>query len=400
MSRSIFIYEPYATGHHTGFLRVLLTAFEERRDWRTTVLTSEEAKKHSAFKRLAEDFKDQLDVVVAPRLIEQRLIGRLVGTFYAEQFTNCRSLKQEFSALHAERRFNFALVPYIEALGIHNLAFRTFFGQVPWAIIPHGLRFHFRESKIKAPARRIDTLQRLCFLRMLRKPTLRAVFALDPYLVRWANHPKVRYVPVPSILPPPLDGQASRRSLGLPDDAVVVLAYGAIDGRKCLDILIPAVAQIDRSLKVLLVVAGVQDGRLRAGLLEGEVANHLRREMRLIEFDRFVSAEEEQMLFSAADIVWIYYREQLGSSGVLVRAGQFSKPVISSDVGLVARLVIDENCGLAVARPDPAAVAQAITELAMQPKARTEMGKRAFARFSQNVPDAFAAPITAAIQAA
>jgi hypothetical protein len=48
------------------------------------------------------------------------------------------------------------------------------------------------------------------------------------------------------------------------------------------------------------------------------------------------------MLFSSADVVWIYYRDQLGSSGVLVRAGQYSKPVIVSDLGLVGRIVVAE----------------------------------------------------------
>jgi glycosyltransferase involved in cell wall biosynthesis len=397
MTRSIFIYEPYATGHHTGFLRVLLTAFAQHRDWHTTLLTSEDAEAHPAFARVTEEFRRELDVIVARRVNEPSLVRRVFGRYYAKQYANSRSLKREFRTLHRERHFDFALTPYMEAVGIQSFAVWSFFGQVPWAVIPHALRFHFHELGIKAPARRIDVLQRLCFLRMLRAPTLAAVFTLDPYLVTWSRHPKVLYVPDPSKLPPKLDQNACRRSLGLPEDAIVVLAYGAIDDRKCLDLLLPGIAQVVRKHRVLLVIAGVQDPRLRRSLLQGEAATQLRRESRLVEFDRFVSSAEEEMLFSSADVVWNYYRNQYGSSGVLVRAGQYSKPVIVSDTGLVGRIVTDERCGVVVPRPEPEAVSRVLIELATRPTARREMAERAFARFAQNVPEAFASPITAAV---
>lgn len=399
MPKSIFIYDPEAEGHHAGFLRVLLTAFQQNPDWRTTLLTSKAARSHPAFKRLAEEFKHTLDIVVARHVDEPPLIRRMVGGFYAWQYTNALSLLREFRVLNEERRFDFALLPHMEAIGIHCLALRSFFGQVPWAVIPHGLRFHFRESGIKSPARRIDAVQRVCFIRMLRAPTLHRVFAIDPYLVNCVKHPKVVYVPDPSSLPPILDLQACRRALDLPESAVVLLVYGAIDGRKCLDLLIPAIARVDPARNVLLVIAGVQDQRLRKSLLLDKPATQLRRESRLVEFNRFVTTEEEQMLFTAADIVWNYSRDSYGSSGVLVRAGQHSKPVVVSDSGLAGRIVADERCGVVVESPAPVAIAQAIIELATQSALRDETGKRAFARFSRNVPEAFAGPIVAAIAA-
>ncbi len=397
MTRRIFIYEPYATGHHTGFLRVVLTAFANFQDWHTTLLTSEDASIHPAFTRLREEFRSHLDVVVARGCDAARNVKHVVGWYYANQFANARALKQEFRTLHGEQHFDFALVPYMEAIGVHSLAFWSFFKQVPWAVIPHALRFHFYESGIKAPPRRVDLLQRLCFQRMLRVPTLAAVFTLDPYLAKWSKHPKVHYVPDPSNLPPRLDHLCCRRSLGLPADAFVVLVYGAIDHRKCLDLLLPGIAQVDPKHNVVLVIAGVQDPRLRSSLLQGEAATRLRRQLRLVEFDRFVNGKEEEMLFTSADVVWIYYRDQYGSSGVLVRAGQYSKPVIASDNGLTGRIVTDERCGLVVAKPEPEALSQMVVDLATHPLSLRKMAERASARFSQNVPAAFAGPITAAV---
>jgi glycosyltransferase involved in cell wall biosynthesis len=397
MHKRIFIYEPYAAGHHSAFIRALVASFAERQTWHTTLLTSKEAQHHPAFERLANDFRNYLDVIVARDVSEPPLIRHLIGTYYARQFANSKSLRHEFAALHRRRKFDFALVPYLEAIGVHNLAFRSHFGPVPWAVIPHGLRFHYREAGIKAPARKIDALQRHCFVRMLKAPNLAAVFTLDPYLAKWSNDPRVQHTPHPSPLRPSLDQKQCRRSLGLPEDAFIVLAYGAIDERKCLDLLLPAVAQLDRTHNCLLVIAGIQDRRLR-DLFSGPTARRLRLESRLMDIDRFVSDDEEHLLFSSADAVWMYYRNQLGGSDVLVKAGQHSKPVFVSDSGLAARIVADERCGTVVPEAEPHAVARALAELATCPVDRKEMGKRAFARFFQHGPEAFTRPITAAIE--
>jgi glycosyltransferase involved in cell wall biosynthesis len=405
MPRRIFVYDPYATGHHAGFLRMLLGGFREDAQWRTTLLTSEEGHRHPAFRRLAEEFATELDIVVARPMrapgLARRLAGAIHGTagFYAEQVANWLSLRREFAALHARRRFDYAIVPYLEAVGIYTLVLRPVFRDVPWAVIPHGVRCHFPESGIKTAVRRIDALQAVCLRRLLALPTLDRVFAIDPYLARWANHPKVVYVPDPASLPPRLDRAACRRTLGLPEDACVVLVYGAIDHRKYLDLLLPAMGGIGAGHNVMLVVAGVQEAALRGSLLQQEPATRLRREGRLVELDRYVSADEELALFAAADVVWCY-NDNPGSSGVLIRAGQHARPAIVSDVGLSGRIVADEQCGLVVNGADPATVADAILRLAESPALREEMGRRAFSRFSGNVPAKFVGPIRAAIAAA
>jgi hypothetical protein len=168
---------------HTAFLRVLLATIGAKSGWRVTILTSENAERHPAFRRLCEEFRNKLDTVVAHEVREPPFVGRLLGSFYAEQYANFKSLKRE-------RSLGFALVPYMEAVGVQNLALRACFGNVAWAVIPHGLRIHFRDVGIKAPRRGIDVLQRWYFRRMLKISTLAGVFTLDRDLLKWANHPK------------------------------------------------------------------------------------------------------------------------------------------------------------------------------------------------------------------
>jgi hypothetical protein len=103
----VFIYDPCATGYHTAFLRVLLATIGAKSGWRVTILTSEDAERHPAFRRLCEEFRNKLDIVVAHEVREPPFVGRLLGSFYAEQYANFKSLKRE-------RSFDFALVPYME----------------------------------------------------------------------------------------------------------------------------------------------------------------------------------------------------------------------------------------------------------------------------------------------
>ncbi|MCC7486334.1 MAG: glycosyltransferase family 4 protein [Burkholderiales bacterium] len=400
MPKNIFIYDPYASGHHAGFIRVMLDGFRRESGWRATLLTCGEASGHPSFRRLAAEYPDVLDMTVAETAIVPPLVAKVAGSFYAGQLENWLTVRREFPVLNASRRFDYAMIPYLEAVGVHNAAYWPAFGSVPWAAIPHGLRCHFRESGIKSPPRRVDALQALCFRRMLRQPGLHRVFAIDPYLARWANDPKVVFVPDPSPLPPQLDRDECRRALALPADAFVLLVYGAIDGRKCLDVLLPAAASIDPARRIVVVVAGTQDARVRDSVLRQEAAATLRAASLLVEFDRFVTNEEEARLFAACDAVWCYNRDTLGSSGVLIRAGQHARPVIVADAGLSGRVVGDERCGVVIGDARREDIAGAIVALRDDPRVREEMGRRAYARFREHVPETFAGAVRAAIAGA
>src|SRR5262245_43119300 len=102
MPKNIFIYDPYAAGHHWGFLHVMLEAFARRPNWRSTLLTSTASKAHPGFRRLAQQFSETLDIVVARDVPQSGLVKRIAGNFYAEQYANSKGLARDFKALNRE----------------------------------------------------------------------------------------------------------------------------------------------------------------------------------------------------------------------------------------------------------------------------------------------------------
>ena len=52
--------------------------------------------------------------------------------------------------------------------------------------------------------------------------------------------------------------------------------------------------------------------------------------------NRYLNMDEENMVFSAADVVWLGYQGHYHMSGVLVQAGVMGLPVVASDEGLMA----------------------------------------------------------------
>ena len=142
--------------------------------------------------------------------------------------------------------------------------------------------------------------------------------------------------------------RAARSHLQLPADAGVVLVLGALSQEKRVDVAVRAVAALPG---VRLVVTG--DGPLRDDLVElaGRVAPGC------VTFTGSVDRPED--VLAAADVV-LLTSETEGLPGVVIEAGLAGLPVVASDVGYVADVVVDGRTGLLVEAGDVGAVAEAV----------------------------------------
>ncbi|NSW94695.1 MAG: glycosyltransferase [Bacteroidales bacterium] len=146
--------------------------------------------------------------------------------------------------------------------------------------------------------------------------------------------------------------------LGLPEDYYYLLFFGFIRAYKGLDLLLEAINYPHvRNLKIKLIVAGEfyedrnpYDELIRKHNLQGMIAM----------YDRYISENEVNLFFSAADLVVQPYRNAT-QSGVTQIAFHFEKPMLVTDVGGLSEIVPDKKCGFVV-RPDPAEVADAIAD--------------------------------------
>jgi len=157
--------------------------------------------------------------------------------------------------------------------------------------------------------------------------------------------------------PPPPDRTVARRLLGIAADAEVPLFFGAPRHAKGLDLLLDALAFVQRP-RLRLVVAGELAGgtrflrrRLAAPTMRGRVTV----------LDRYVPNEDVGTVFASADVVVLPYRE--GSrSGVQALATGFGRPVIVTRVGGLPEYVEDGATGRVVPAEDPPALAGALAE--------------------------------------
>ena len=108
--------------------------------------------------------------------------------------------------------------------------------------------------------------------------------------------------------------------MGIPADARVVLLFGSLDIRKGVKSLLEWIATSGDPDLFLLAVG--QETPEVARLLDGDYAQSLAARGSILRINRFVSDEEEQMAFAAADVAWLKYEGFYQMSGVLVKAAR------------------------------------------------------------------------------
>jgi glycosyltransferase involved in cell wall biosynthesis len=162
--------------------------------------------------------------------------------------------------------------------------------------------------------------------------------------------------PVYSIFGPTIPRDEARRQLGLAPDRII-LFFGYIRRYKGLHTLLDAMAALDPSLGIHLVVAGeFYDGEesYRRQIAALGIGNAV-----TIRGD-YLPNDEVARYVSAADAVVLPYLSAT-QSGIAQVAYNFDTPVIATDVGGLAEVVRDGVTGLVVPPADPQALAGAIT---------------------------------------
>jgi glycosyltransferase involved in cell wall biosynthesis len=393
----IVVFEPEANGDQMDLVRHLVNAVETYiGKARITLLTSRDAADHPKTTRLLADFPD-IDLRLAPEVAEGHRLFRRLNAFYERQWKNAQALSRGLADIKPET-VDFVFFPYLETIGLLHLALdRSVFRGRRWATIAHNIRFHHRSAGIKGPVHTIDMLQRLFFWRVIGDPRLVCLGTNNPYLPAAARHPKVVYCPATAVEPALSDRNEARSYYGIRPETCVVLVFGFIDRRKCVDILLQAAARVITDLDLTILVAGAQNPADLDPVMRSDAARTLRDHGKLIEVNRFIDDSKDIDPMNAADIVWVFYEKAfVRNSDVLARSAMARRPVIARQQGLIGRLVEDHELGLAPSSDSPADVAAALTALARDPLLRRQMGENGRRAFVKNTPDALMRPIVEA----
>jgi D-inositol-3-phosphate glycosyltransferase len=174
----------------------------------------------------------------------------------------------------------------------------------------------------------------------------------------------------------PGDRAQSRASLGLSDDAIVLLFVGRIQPLKAPDVLVRAAAELvarNPSLRSRLVVV-VCGGPSGSGLDQPTALIDLARSLGIADRVRFEPPTDRAGLahwYRAADVAVVpSHSESFGL--VAVEAQACGTPVVASAVGGLRTAVADQVSGLLIEGHNPLDFAAAISRIISQPALRRE----------------------------
>jgi glycosyltransferase involved in cell wall biosynthesis len=166
---------------------------------------------------------------------------------------------------------------------------------------------------------------------------------------------------------------ATRRLLGIPSNAAVVLSIGALTWEK------DPLAHVEVGGRLLgeidgLVHVMVGDGPMRAKVENAIVRQGVR--------DRVLSLgsrDDVPDLLAASDVVLLASRSE-GMPATLIEAGMAGLPVAAYAVAGVPEVVADGITGLLAAPGDADGLADCVLRLLRDPRARNAMGRAARTR--------------------
>ena len=350
--KNLLIIEPHMSGHHGVYLRWIVRGAVER-GFRVYLGTLEDSLSHPLFTKMLEECRDTLEIITLPTPVIDYMEDTNTGGLVRRELAYRKLFKRFFNKAQQIFQPDLVFLPYLDycsyAIAILGLPFK----HTPWAGIVMRAAFQYKEMGLIGPKSYLLWPKKELFFRMLQKKTLRTLFTIDPTLNTYMKDKlsvggeKLRYLPDPANFDGNINKDAARQILQLPKNAVIILVYGKISLRKGLDALLAASANQTSLADVHILLAGKQEPEIRS-LLKSHNVKQLLMSDRLHQMNKFISEEEEYLVFKASDIVWLGYREHYTMSGVIVQAGRMGLPVIACKEGVIGWLTKENELGAVI----------------------------------------------------
>ena len=375
---SLLILEPHSEGHHLRYVR-WISGEAVGRGYDVWLATSDACFEHPAYHALQKECGTSLRTVMLPeggsKPRPRNVLGSLkLQLHYRRLFGEC------YRRLSRSERPDYVFIPYLDYCNYAMALLGSPFDDTPWGGLVITPIFHLRDQGLGVPASPLEQAKEKLFLRLLDDRSLRAAYTFDETLiqqVRREGHPKaagrLRFLPEPTELDGTHTRESARRDLRIPSDATVILVYGMLDYSKGIDALLAATGNGVFPEDTVVLLAGLQDAETKE-MLSSPRARALRESGRLYERDEYLYGESEHAVFQASDIVWVGYRDQYISSGVLIQAARIGLPIVACDEGLIKWLTQRYGLGLVVGVDDTRAVAGVVSRLAGNSDLSKELG--------------------------
>lgn len=375
---SLLILEPHSEGHHLRYAR-WISEEAVARGYDVCLATSADSFQHPTHVALRAQCGKSLRTAAlsesGPKPSPKNVLDSVrLQMHYRSLFGEC------YRELSRDGRLDYVFVPYLDYCNYAMALFGSPFGNTPWGGLVITPIFHLSERNFGVPSSRLEQIKKRAFMRLLHDRSLRAAYTFDETLIQEVRQGRpdianrIRFLPEPTELEGTHSRESARRELGIPPDAKVILVYGTLDHSKGIDALLAATKEEAFPKKAVVLLAGLQDAEVST-LLSSPQAQSLRKSGRLYERNQYLYGEDEYAVFRAADIVWVGYRYQYISSGVLIQAAMAGLPVIACREGLIGWLTQRHGLGLVVSVDNARAVAGAILQIIRDSGLSTELGE-------------------------
>jgi colanic acid biosynthesis glycosyl transferase WcaI len=216
-----------------------------------------------------------------------------------------------------------------------------------------------------------DLRKEMLYRLMLNNRSLSAVHTIDPYFARYAarfyrNGTKVQPLADPVYPANEIQVAVSRLAAGIPAERVCFLLFGYLTERKGTLKLLDAMKLLpaDIAARTAFMLVGKVDPSIRPAVQQKlEHLGTAQAELFYQLEDRRLASEEIEALLRRADVVLAPYQRFVGSSGVMLWAARFGKPILTQDFGILSSLTRDHHLGMAVDCTNPFVLAGAIARL-------------------------------------
>ena len=364
--KHILIIELSANGHHSAYLEHIASAYLDL-GCRVTITLHHHCERYSVIARLQRRYTDELQLrIITDR--DLKSICRAYGGNLGSDLANWFLFRKKFLDINSETKIDSVFIPYVDycmnAIGV----FGSPFGSVPWGGICMQASIHHFRYEFLSSTTKLDLIKRIFFFRLLRNRSLTTLFTIDELLFKFVRErdgglgKRIQYLADPAELKGNHTCASAREVLDIPKEATVILVYGVINSRKGLDYLVKAFdySDIPKSMQILIV--GKQDGSMDHLFQSKEVVK-LIEAGRVLIINEFVDDAMQQMVFAAADIVWLGYENHFAMSGVLVLAAIAGRVVLSTTDGLIGWHTRKKKLGVSVDVQDIIALRKALIAL-------------------------------------
>lgn len=387
-NKRLLVIEPNATGHRMIYARWLIEG-AARAGFTPVLATTPGALSNVVVQSMLHRRELALELVTVDGLSRQ-ISGR---SRIRQAIGQLRAFRWCYSAMQAAERsgpISAVVLPYVDSCFYAIGVLGSPFGSRPWAAITmrqmlsvHGLRASLRRAFTRRVSRARGLTGLFCIEPSMR--TLQASTRFD----------KISYLPDPAELRSFADPKSARHTLGVPEEAFVVLVFGAIDVRKGLVYLLEGMSELGCLEEVCILIAGAQSREIRELLSNHEFRDWAARRQ-IVEIDRFLDDDDVAAVFAASDCVWLGYVGHSGMSGVAVLAGRVALPIIACNEGEIGQLALTLRTGPVVDVSEPLQVAAAISELRVRSNWE-RYAQAGVAAFSEHTPEKFASSVVGAL---